>query len=52
VPTLIAQKYFRPEFGPAVALEVDSNGSADAEPGIDEAVAVKSRPASLGPLSQ
>ena len=38
VPTLIAQKFFKPEIEPVVALEVGPRASAGAVPGTDGAV--------------
>jgi Kef-type K+ transport system membrane component KefB len=45
VPTVIAQKYFRPDIEPAVALEVGSTTSAAPAPGSDLALARQSRSA-------
>ncbi len=47
VPTLIAQRFFRPEIGPAVALEVGSSASAGGDHDADGAVPVRSGATSL-----
>jgi hypothetical protein len=44
VPTMIAQKFFRPEIDPAVALEVVSLEDVGNAPGTDGAVPVRSGP--------
>jgi Kef-type K+ transport system membrane component KefB len=46
VPTVIAQKFFRPDMEPAVVVEVDSSGPEGVDLGPDGEVAVESRPAS------
>ena len=47
VPTLIAQKWFRPDIEPAVALEVASPSLMGPVPGADGATAAAARPVSI-----
>ena len=45
VPTMIAQKFFKPEIGPAIALEVGPSSIVGPVPGADGALVGESRPA-------
>jgi Kef-type K+ transport system membrane component KefB len=47
VPTMIAQKFFRPEIEPLVALEVEPRAPVGAVHGTDGAMRPESRPAAL-----
>jgi hypothetical protein len=47
VPTLIAQKYFKPDIEPVIALEVTPSSLMGPAPGADGAMVGKSRPASI-----
>jgi hypothetical protein len=47
VPTLIAQKFFKPDIGPVIALEVAPSSSVGPVPGADGPPVVEYRPASI-----
>ena len=47
VPTLIAQKWFKPDLDPVIALDVAPSSSMRAVPGADGAPADATRPASI-----
>ena len=47
VPTLIAQKWFKPDLGPVIALDVAPSSSMGPVPGVDGAPVGGSRPAPI-----
>ena len=47
VPTLIAEKWFKPDIEPVIALEVAPSSSMGPTPGADGAPADESRPTSI-----
>jgi len=47
VPTLIAQKWFKPDLEPVIALDIAPSSSTGPVPGADGAPASASRPTSI-----